>query len=144
MKIITSARLFWAVILANLCIITYFGYPHAQRFYEQEFNTTEIEIEHKMIDVGTYTADTETETIFKIKNIGTNDLLLKSVTPDCHCTGVNWTKTKVSPDSTAIIKAQFDNSATGYFQKIIKVECNSMNSPIILTLRGKVAFPDQK
>ncbi len=142
MKTFTTAWLFWAVILVNICVVIYFGYPHAQKIYEQKFNTTEIEIERKMIDVGTYTAGKNTKAVFRITNIGTNDLLIKSVNPDCHCTGVNWTKTKVAPDSTAIIKAQFDNSTTGYFQKIIKVECNTMNSPIILTLRGKVASED--
>ena len=64
MKTFTTAWLFWAVILVNICVVIYFGYPHAQKIYEQKFNTTEIEIERKMIDVGTYTADKNTKAVF--------------------------------------------------------------------------------
>ena len=100
---------------------------------------TTVSVEHKIVDVGKIEFNSSTEAAFLIMNTGEKDLKILDVTPDCQCTVAEYDRFPIPPKQVASIKARYHGNVTGYFQKNIRVEINSKETPIIiLTLRGKV------
>ena len=59
---------------------------------------------------------------FNFTNVGTEDLVLKSVRPGCGCTAANYTKTAIAPGERGYIDATYNPSGRpGSFNKNIKV-----------------------
>lgn len=82
---------------------------------------------------------------FSFTNIGTEDLVLKSVRPGCGCTAANYTKTPVAPGQTGFIDATYNPAGRpGGFTKNIKVTTNEPEmdvekpAPHMLFIKGAV------
>ena len=75
---------------------------------------------------------------FLISNTGNNLLNIKSVEPDCHCTISNFPKYPIKPNTTDTIHFTYSPSNLGYFQQKIIVKTNTLTSPTLLIIRGKV------
>lgn len=58
---------------------------------------------------------------FTFKNVSQEPITIETVRTSCGCTGSTWTETPVSPDSTGLIKVEFDAKQTGEFRKYAKV-----------------------
>ncbi|MCR8561070.1 DUF1573 domain-containing protein [Mucilaginibacter sp. BJC16-A38] len=101
---------------------------------------TTISIPKKLINLGSYVKSDQKAARFPIVNTGNQPLVIETVSVDCHCTIVGWTKKPVMPKDTAFITAKYNNSVTGYFQKNIYVHANVQHSPIFLIFRGNVSL----
>lgn len=82
---------------------------------------------------------------FNFTNVGTEDLILKSVRPGCGCTAANYTKTAVAPGQRGFIDATYNPAnRPGGFNKNIKVTTNEpeMNvekpTPHMIFIKGNV------
>ncbi|HVZ97908.1 MAG TPA: DUF1573 domain-containing protein [Chitinophagaceae bacterium] len=75
---------------------------------------------------------------FEIYNIGKNNLFIKSVVPDCHCTVANFSSNPIYPNDSSKIILKFDASHIGPFQSSALVTTNSSSTPTLLIFRGMV------
>lgn len=82
---------------------------------------------------------------FNFTNVGTEDLVLKSVRPGCGCTAANYTKTAIAPGQRGYIDATYNPAnRPGSFNKNIKVTTNEpeMNvekpTPHMIFIKGNV------
>ena len=82
---------------------------------------------------------------FNFTNVGTEDLILKSVRPGCGCTAANYTKTAVAPGQRGFIDATYNPAnRPGSFNKNIKVTTNEPEmevekpSPHMIFIKGNV------
>lgn len=89
-------------------------------------------------NMGEIMYQTPTKVTFKIKNTGTEPLLLTAVTPSCGCTTVDWPKSPIAPGSESSITAIYDAKMLGVFQKDIEVITSAQKEPIYLHFQGRV------
>lgn len=82
---------------------------------------------------------------FNFTNVGTEDLILKSVRPGCGCTAANYTKTAVAPGQRGFIDATYNPAnRPGSFNKNIKVTTNEPEmdvekpTPHMIFIKGNV------
>lgn len=99
---------------------------------------TTCSLAKEIVDVGDVPQGVPVSGVFTLKNTGSKNLLIGNVTPDCHCTVAEWDKNPVPPGQETYIKASYDSKAPGVFQKLVKVEANVEDTPIVLVLRGNV------
>ena len=83
---------------------------------------------------------------FNFTNVGTEDLILKSVRPGCGCTAANYTKTAIAPGERGYIDATYNPSGRpGSFNKNIKVTTNEPEmdvekpTPHMIFIKGNVS-----
>lgn len=75
---------------------------------------------------------------FEFTNNGSAPLIITGVKPSCGCTTPEWTKEPVPAGGTGYIKATYNTSAVGAFNKTITVTSNAGGDPVILTIKGEV------
>lgn len=103
---------------------------------------TSFSLAKEIVDLGDVPQNIPASGVFTIKNTGKHELVISSVTPDCHCTVADWDRKPVPPGQETYIKTSYDSKAPGVFQKLIKVEANVEDAPIVLVLRGNVVAGD--
>ncbi len=98
----------------------------------------EITFEKIEYDFGTlkYGADATCDFVFK--NTGKTPLILTNVRSSCGCTIPSWTKTPIAKKKSDKITVKYNTHKIGNFHKTITVTSNAKNSPIVLTIKGKV------
>lgn len=78
-------------------------------------------------------------TTFEFTNLGSQPLIIQSVSASCGCTSPEWSKAPVLPGAKGFIKATFDPSnRPGAFHKTITVNTNAEPKTSILKIVGKV------
>jgi len=90
-------------------------------------------------DYGTIIQGSDGSCEFKFMNKGKSALVLTNVQASCGCTVPTWPKEPVLPGKSATIKVSYNTNNQGTFIKTITVFSNALNSPVILTIKGKVA-----
>ena len=101
-------------------------------------NLTSTEIVKPVIHLGQFRKGESISAKFEIVNHGPSELRIKSVTPDCNCTNVDFTIYPISISDTTIIVVRYDSTISGIFQKKLIVESNSTSSPQVLIFNGEV------
>ncbi|MFW6094930.1 MAG: DUF1573 domain-containing protein [Bacteroidota bacterium] len=96
------------------------------KFEETEYNYGEIEVN----------SDGTCE--FEFENTGEEPLLLTRVRASCGCTTPKWPKDPIKPGDTETIKVKYNTRIKGSFSKSIVVYSNAKNSPVRLSIKGKV------
>lgn len=76
--------------------------------------------------------------IFKFKNIGKSDLLIKNVMVDCKCTTTEWSKMPYKKRKKGSIKITYNAGTKGEFYKNIIVMTNGKTANQSLTIKGFV------
>jgi len=76
--------------------------------------------------------------IFKITNMGKEQLLFKKPYTSCGCTLANYPKQGIKPKQTDVITVNFTANKPGEFTHFIDVGANAANSPLQLTIKGVV------
>lgn len=123
-----------------IAILTFSSCGWNKKSSTQQLILTTISIPKKLINIGSYIKGDKKVARFPIINTGNQPLIIETVSVDCHCTLVDWTKRPIMPKDTAFITAKYDNSTTGYFQRNIYVHANVQHSPIFLVFRGNVSL----
>ena len=100
--------------------------------------TTEVKVPKTLIDIGDTRLETSAIGRFTIINVGKDDLYLKDVQPDCHCTVGEYYSRPVKPNDSTVIILRYDSTRMGVFQSTAKLEINSDQTPILLVFRGNM------
>ncbi|MFA6128110.1 MAG: DUF1573 domain-containing protein [Bacteroidales bacterium] len=75
---------------------------------------------------------------FTFTNKGTKPLVVSEVKSSCGCTIPNWTKEPVAPGQKGTISIEYNTTLPGVFNKTVEVISNANNSPVRITIKGKV------
>lgn len=78
---------------------------------------------------------------FKFKNSGRRDLSVNNIKTECGCTVANWTHGLIKNSATGSILIKYKTSSPKEFKEVIYVYHNGKNSPIRLSVKGKIS-PD--
>lgn len=98
------------------------------------------EFDRTVHDFGTVSeSDGAVETVFSVKNVGKENIIIYSVVSSCGCTSVEWTRETIRPGDTGTIKAEYRNDEGPYpFDKTLKVYVSGLSKPVTLHLKGIV------
>jgi hypothetical protein len=96
-----------------------------------------IEISKMVIDLGQIFEKDTYEYVFKVRNKGTEDLVIQDVKPGCGCTTASFDKL-IPPGGEGKIELIVDgHKVEGTFSKPVEVETNDPNYPVLtLTVAG--------
>ncbi len=97
-----------------------------------------IEAEHDAENLGEIMFQVPAKVVFKVRNTGNEDLVIKEVNPSCGCVVVDWNRESIPPGNTATINAIYDAKMLGVFQKDIEVFTNVSENPVYLHFQGRV------
>ena len=73
-----------------------------------------------------------------LKNKGNEALKLEQIRTSCVCTVSKWSKKKIMPGKTGVIKVKFSAKYIGNFYKTIAIISNSKTNPDELQITGTV------
>ena len=98
-----------------------------------------ISFDKKEYDFGTVNEGEIVETVFKVTNSGTIDLVITNATGSCGCTVPVWPKAPIKPGKTGDIAVKFNTSGKPNRQmKTVTLTANTESGREVLTLRGSV------
>ncbi|MFT4762231.1 MAG: hypothetical protein ACI9XO_004990 [Paraglaciecola sp.] len=80
---------------------------------------------------------------FSYKNISGEPLTVDNIRTTCGCTSPEWEDIVIMPDSTGIIKIEYDAQKLGYFQKFAKVFFHGQKKSEKLVIEGEVIENDE-
>ncbi len=103
----------------------------------------EIYFEQSTYDFGEIAEDSDTVFFVSFKNIGKKAIIINRVRSTCGCTIPSWPKEPVEPATGGNIEVKYNTSLTGPFMKSVYVYSSAGNSPVKLTVKGKV-IPNEK
>ena len=89
-------------------------------------------------DYGTIEKGSEGKCAFAFKNTSDTPLILTNVAASCGCTVPSWPKNPIKPGESSAIEVKYNTNNIGHFTKRITVTTNKQETPIILTITGKV------
>ncbi len=98
---------------------------------------TEIEIDNKCIELGTFDWQQKKIATFNIKNIGKEYLELYNVVSSCSCTTVEYPAKSIAPGKTATLTVTYRAEQPEVFLREISVYCNAAASPLQLEITGE-------
>jgi len=75
---------------------------------------------------------------FKLKNIGSKQLIIQSVHTSCGCTVAKYNKKPIEKDETATVVLEYKPNSLGYFTKTADVVCNVPKGYVRLKISGEV------
>ncbi|PTX14239.1 uncharacterized protein DUF1573 [Pontibacter mucosus] len=95
-------------------------------------------------DFGTIAEGTQASYVFKVKNEGTEPVVIPSVQASCGCTTPSWTKVPILPGEFGTITAVYNSTGRpGPFYKSITVLSNNSEKPQhVLYIKGEVGPKD--
>ncbi|MFB1040846.1 MAG: DUF1573 domain-containing protein [Polaribacter sp.] len=98
-----------------------------------------ISFDKKEYDFGTVNEGEIVETVFKVTNSGTTDLVITNATGSCGCTVPVWPKAPINPGETGDIAVKFNTAGKPNRQmKTVTLTANTESGREVLTLRGSV------
>lgn len=100
--------------------------------------SSSVFFENTLKNVGDIRKGTIYRGFFLVKSNGNSDLQIKSLEPDCHCTISKYSKKLLKSGQTDTIFFSYNASNAGYFQQKIIVKTNTLSSPDLLIIRGRV------
>lgn len=89
-------------------------------------------------DVGELQRGTTIEHAYKLKNIGTEPLVVETIRTNCGCTVGDYPEQPILPGQTGVIRISYHARNLGYFQQKIKVFLVGQRRAEVLTLEGFV------
>jgi hypothetical protein len=90
------------------------------------------------IEVGQIPQGTPKNIEFEFKNTSDKSVIITNVKPACGCTTSDYTKEPIAPGKSGFVKATYNASALGSFNKTVTVTTNLDDTPKVLTFKGTV------
>jgi hypothetical protein len=90
------------------------------------------------IEVGQIPQGTPRNIEFEFKNTSDKSVIITNVKPACGCTTSDYTKEPIAPGKSGFVKATYNASALGSFNKTVTVTTNLDDTPKVLTFKGTV------
>jgi hypothetical protein len=107
-------------------------------------NAPELTFEETSFDFATLQKGDECSHEFRFKNTGNEPLILSNCQASCGCTTPTCPKEPIAPGASSVIKVRYDSNRVGVFSKTITVTSNAKNSPVTLSIKGKIEGPAQE
>jgi len=101
-------------------------------------NKDEMAFETESHNYGSIEYQADGSYSFKFTNHGRKPLVITNVKSSCGCTVPSWPKEPVQPGATAKIDVKYNTMIPGTFNKTVQVFSTANNSPVRLTIMGKV------
>lgn len=103
-------------------------------------NTSKLTFDKTVYDLGEIVKGKEKVVVnFTFKNEGNTPLIINKVSTSCGCTIPEWSKHPIAPNGCESIKVLFNpKDISGFFQKSIFIESNSMKKLTILRIKGTI------
>jgi hypothetical protein len=98
----------------------------------------EIFFEQTTYDFGEIDEYSDTIFIIKFKNIGDKAIIINRVRSTCGCTIPSWPREPINSGKSGEIEVKYNTALTGTFMKAVYVYSSADNSPVKLTVKGKV------
>ena len=105
-------------------------------------NNARIEFNCSDHNFGIFPFRKEAEYSFQFTNPGKTPLVIFDVKTSCGCTVPEWSKKPAKPGMGGEIKVKYDAVFPGVFHKTITVHYNGKESPVTLSIKGQVEYPD--
>ncbi len=100
---------------------------------------TTVEIDSAKYDFGAIAADQKVEHTYKLKNTGTENLIIADVRVGCGCTVADYSQEPVPPGAEAEVSIIFDPTGkSGHTQKALHVYSNTENIPLSLAFTADI------
>lgn len=81
-------------------------------------------------------------TVFEIKNISNQPVVIESATAGCGCTTPEVTKEPIAPGATAKLKVGYNAAAMGHFDKPVTIKLAGVNEAKQIMISGEVLDAD--
>lgn len=101
-------------------------------------NAPVMSFDTKNHDFGTFEQDGNGTYLFMFTNTGKEPLVIKEAHGSCGCTVPKWPHNPVLPGKQDTIKVTYDTHRVGVFQKTVTITSNAKESPVVLSIKGKV------
>ena len=98
----------------------------------------ELKFETLFYDFDTIDYEIPVSYIFKFKNTGKSDLMVKNVIVSCKCTTPEWSKIPIKKHKKGFVKITYNAGTKGEFYKTIIVSTNGITANQSLTIKGFV------
>ena len=150
-------------MLRRVCIALLFVLPSFSSFGQVQASNTNgannnpnandatMIFETKEHDFGTFEQDGNGTYLFLFTNTGKEPLVISDAHGSCGCTVPRWPHHPIAPGKMDTIKVTYDTHRVGVFVKTVTLTSNGKESPLVLTIKGKVtakptvpAFPGNK
>jgi hypothetical protein len=95
----------------------------------------------EIFDFGKLKQNEPSTATFIVTNVGSEPLLIETVTPTCGCTIADYTKAPIAPGKTGYIKATYNAVALGAIHKAVTVKLSGVDEVMNLNLAGEVLEP---
>jgi hypothetical protein len=99
---------------------------------------TIVEPEQTVIKLKDLQTSKTSEAVFRLKNTGTQPLIIQMVNASCGCTVPEWEKQPIKTGKNTEIKVRITPSERGYFDKTITINCNTEKGQILFQIKGMV------
>lgn len=100
-------------------------------------NKSTFEVSENKIEAGIHKVEEVKVSVFRLKNVGTESIEVSEIHTECTCTKTSFNKKTIEPDSFLTIKVYNSDNFPGFYQSIITVNSDALNSPNTLILQGK-------
>lgn len=112
------------------CSVSITPYDAIIQFNEREYDFSSIVLTKKV------------EYNFIFSNTGKTPLIISNVKTSCGCAVPEWPREPIKPGEKGEIKVRYDAASPGFFHKTITVHYNGKDSPVQLSIKGQVEYPD--
>ena len=103
----------------------------------------EIYFAQTTIDYGQIREGSEGLYNIEFKNLADHPIVINRVRSSCGCTVPSWSREPIEPGSGGKIQVKYNTELTGSFMKSVYVYSSAANSPVKLTVKGKVLPVDK-
>jgi archaellum component FlaG (FlaF/FlaG flagellin family) len=106
-------------------------------------NQAEITFDKEVHDFGVIPQNIPATYTFYFKNTGKEPLIITQAAASCGCTTPEWTKDPIKPGQKGFIKATYNATNVGAFNKSVTVMSNAKRSTVALAIKGEVKVPTE-
>lgn len=113
-------------------------WPYQRPSAESRKRMSTLTADKQYIDWGSFRQTEIQEEKVILTNIGTDTLYISAIESSCECTTVQWVDSPVTPGECTTLTIHFRAEEKGEFERFIHVHCNVPESPIEISVKGKV------
>lgn len=104
----------------------------------QSVEETTVEVGQETILIDDLKLNQESMVNFTLKNTGKAPLFIADISSSCGCTVPEWDRQPIDPGKETQIKVRVTPDEVGFFNKVIRVTCNTQEPVIRLIVKGMV------
>jgi hypothetical protein len=104
----------------------------------ERISETSVVVEQSEIEISGLRVKKKSVSVFRLKNIGNQPLLIFRVDASCGCTVPSWDKRPIKPEEESKITVEIQPEEIGAFHKTVWVYCNVEKEVIALSIKGDV------